>query len=230
MLGWFQNVTRMTWRLCLMWLCVIWCVVPVGATEPDQKPGLMWQRTGLPAVFPLIVKTNPGSDYFMTLHDPQSGDAQLAAFIKGGVFFRVLVPPGTFRVNFAAGAVWEGEEPLFGDETRQFQLEEDLTFKIANYATKSGHLIDLTSADGSPIIEARALCQRYAITGFPRRLPEFDAKLDFDIRTPDPGQLVRTPGAFFDPARSRGADRPAIPTDFAPYFSDPSFSVKEHLC
>ncbi len=214
----------------LLVLLALGVAAPLGATETDPKPGLMWQRTGLPAVFPLIVKTNPGSDYFMTLHEPGTGDAKLAAYIEGGTFFKVLVPPGTFRVNFAAGAIWQGEEHLFGEKTRQFQLQEDLTFKVANHATKSGHLVDLTSADGSPIIEVRALCQRYAISGFPRRLPEFDAERDFDVRTPDPGQLVRTPGSFFDPTRPRGAEQPVIPTDFAPYFSDPAFSVKERLC
>ena len=69
-----------------------------GADTVATPPaGLMWNRTGLPAVFPLQVKTPPGQDHVLTLIDADTGTDALAAYIKGGAFFKVLVPPGTYR-------------------------------------------------------------------------------------------------------------------------------------
>ena len=115
-----------------------------GAAPPA---GLMWNRTGLPAVFPLQVKTAPGRDYRVTLIDAGTGDPALAAYIKGGAFFKVLVPPGTYRLRFAAGQVWQGEEALFGrgDKTERFELSETLTFETRGMGVKAGHVVDLTA-------------------------------------------------------------------------------------
>ncbi len=76
-----------------------------GQDEPrrvDVTPGLMWNRSGLPAIFPLQVKTSAGNNYFLTLIDAETGKKTLAAFIIGGEFFKVLVPPGTFVVRFSS--------------------------------------------------------------------------------------------------------------------------------
>ncbi|MEI4233066.1 hypothetical protein [Roseovarius sp. D22-M7] len=116
-----------------------------GAQPPPA--GLMWNRTGLPAVFPLQVKTSPGPDYMLTLIDAETGTDALAAYIEGGAFFKVLVPPGTFRLQFATGAVWHGEEDLFGpgENTRVFELRAPLTFETRGVGVKAGHVVDLTS-------------------------------------------------------------------------------------
>ena len=111
----------------------------------------MWNRTGLPAVFPLQVMTAPGADYFLRLIDTDTGTPAMAAYIEGGDFFRVLVPPGTFSLHFAFGQGWQGETALFGEgeETRRFEFPEPLTFEITGFRTKSGHLVDITRiADG----------------------------------------------------------------------------------
>lgn len=117
------------------------------AGTPAHAPaGLMWNRTDLPAVFPLQVKTPAGNDYMLTLIDADTGDAALAAYIRGGAFFKVLVPPGTFRLRFATGDVWQGEQALFGpgDRTRVFELREPLTFETRGLGVKAGHVVDLT--------------------------------------------------------------------------------------
>ena len=130
-----------------------WGAVPgvAVAQETDQEAapliaGVMWNRTGLPAVFPLQVKSPIGRDYVLTLVDDETGVSALAAYINGGAFFRVLVPPGTFRVRFAAGTDWRGEEALFGPGalTETFELEAPLTFEIRNPGIKAGHVIDLS--------------------------------------------------------------------------------------
>ncbi|MBC7163794.1 MAG: hypothetical protein H5U15_02180 [Roseovarius sp.] len=128
-------------------LCALPAVAPAAESAPLPKPpvGLMWNRSGLPAVFPLVVKTAPGQDYVLTLIDIETDEAVLAAYIEGGAFFRVLVPPGTFRLRFATGLIWRGEEELFGpgDSTEVFELDPPLTFETRGLGTKAGHIIDL---------------------------------------------------------------------------------------
>ncbi|KIN75189.1 hypothetical protein Z945_18 [Sulfitobacter noctilucae] len=144
--------------------------IPVSAQEvPKARHGLMWHRTGLPAVFPLQVRTPVGSDFYLMLRDQKTREPALAAYIKGGRFFRVLVPPGTFDLRFAYGADWQGEAALFGpgDRTRFIDLPEALTFKLRNSTTKGGHIVDLRDLADTEMAKARVLplnlCQTFAL-------------------------------------------------------------------
>lgn len=162
------------------------CALPAAApaeSAPLSKPpvGLMWNRSGLPAVFPLVVKTAPGQDYVLTLIDTATGKAVLAAYIEGGAFFRVLVPPGTFRLRFASGLIWRGEEALFGsgDSTELFELDRPLTFETRGLGTKAGHIIDLRGRAPGRLAEAgrvkrkdQFICQWFRSEfAMPRPLP-----------------------------------------------------------
>ncbi|OED49807.1 hypothetical protein AB838_05305 [Rhodobacteraceae bacterium (ex Bugula neritina AB1)] len=114
-----------------------------GPDTGQQRAGLLWNRTGLPAVFPLQVKTPAGADYFLTLTDQKTGEDALAAFIKGGAFFKVLVPPGLFVLRFASGKEWQGEDALFGPDTRHFEMPEPLEFAVRGIGGKAGHVVTL---------------------------------------------------------------------------------------
>jgi len=152
------------------------------ANEEAAQPtaGLMWNRTGLPAVFPLQVKTSAGQDYMLTLIDVDSGDEALAAYIVGGAFFKVLVPPGTFRLRFATGHIWQGEDELFGpgEKTQVFELRAKLTFETRGVGVKAGHVVDLTAPPSGRLAGAsvsdQLICQSFAVrfpssdTTFPR--------------------------------------------------------------
>lgn len=135
-----------------------------GAGSP-QPIGLMWNKSGLPAVFPLQVKTPRGADYFLTLVNDDTGEEALAAYIEGGTFFKVLVPPGVFRLRFTTGEVWHGEEELFGsgEKTRTFELKKPLTFEVLSLGTKAGHLVDITNVEtGEPwqaSVKDQLICQ-----------------------------------------------------------------------
>jgi len=115
------------------------------AAEPQNAPrtGLLWLRSDLPAVFPLQVKTVPGRDYHLTLIHAETGDETLAAYINGGDFFRVLVPPGRYTLRFAYGAGWQGEDALFGASTQIYEMKQPLRFATRGIGTKTGHLVDL---------------------------------------------------------------------------------------
>lgn len=149
-----------TWRLCLCIMALLACTVQVQAADGDltaPSHGLMWHRSGLPAVFPLQIKTLGPQDYYVTLTSVETQKAVLAAYIDGGRFFQVLVPPGTFRVQIAAGADWKGEDALFGegDKTWRYEVNRPLTFAVRSFNTKGGHIVDLT--DVAPGEEAQVV-------------------------------------------------------------------------
>ena len=151
-------------RIVRMWGLgtAVWVLMAVGAMAEQAAPakhGLMWHRSGLPAVFPLQVTTLGPQDYYVTLTDVKTDKVVLAAYIEGGRFFRVRVPPGTFEVRFAYGNVWQGEADLFGpgNKTTVYDVPRPLTFNVRNFNTKAGHLLDLR--DLSPGQEARVAPQ-----------------------------------------------------------------------
>ncbi len=116
-----------------------------GAIAAADAPrhGLMWNRSGLPATFPLQVRTRPGPDWVVELRDADDGTPVLAAYIEGGRFFRVLVPPGSFTLHFAAGTEWQDEGALFGPDTVTLDIAGIYRFGVRGLGTKSGHLVDL---------------------------------------------------------------------------------------
>jgi len=153
-------------------LALLLCALPALASAADgaagegaPRTGLMWNRTGLPAVFPLRVNTPPGQDHVLTLITAETGEAALAAYIRGGAFFRVLVPPGTYRLRFASGETWQGEDALFGPgpKTRIHELPEPLTFKTRGLGTKAGHVVTLRAPRLGEVVAARSgdhlICQ-----------------------------------------------------------------------
>ncbi|WP_291728561.1 hypothetical protein [Leisingera sp. F5] len=127
----------------------------------------MWNRTGLPAVFPLQVKSPPGADYYLVLSNEESGEEALAAYFRGGAFFKVLVPPGRFVLHFASGSGWQGEGRLFGPETRVFKLPDALEFAIRGAGIKGGHKITLTQSGAylQAAVKEQYICQVASLDG-----------------------------------------------------------------
>ena len=185
----------MTALRCL--LAALLVVVQAGLAAAAPPHGLMWAKGDLPRIFPLQVRTPPGRDAYLVLRDAASDRAVLAAYIEGGRFFRVLVPPGTFMLDIAIGADWQGEEALFGPATAVYAHPEPLEFGITGAGRKSGHLIDLR--DAATGIEARsdtlALCQRYALDldAFGGALPEEASRPDLLHGTAEPDPLEEGP-------------------------------------
>ncbi len=143
-------------RAALLWLATAGAL---WGASPGH--GLIENRTGLPLVFPLQIKTTIGRDAYLVLRDAGTGEIAVTAYVEGGRFFRLLMPPGTYRLTAALGRDWEDKETLFGDETRFFDYPEPLTFEVQGLARKSGYLIDLRGLDEMTAVEARpiALCQ-----------------------------------------------------------------------
>ncbi|UWQ55120.1 hypothetical protein [Leisingera caerulea] len=141
------------------------CLVPLALMAEPPRAGLMWNRTGLPAAFPLQVRTSAGADYYLILSDAETGEAALGAYIDGGKFFKVLVPPGRYVLRFASGKRWQGEERLFGPgaQTRRFELPYPLEFAIRGAGIKGGHVVTLSrEPPGGGLqaaVKAQYICQ-----------------------------------------------------------------------
>jgi len=57
---------------------------PLAAgTRPE---GLMWNRSGLPLTLPLQIQTDDGADYYLELSNPDTAQAVLGAYVRGGAF------------------------------------------------------------------------------------------------------------------------------------------------
>ncbi len=218
---------------------LFWAVAPLAGAGADDAAsssgptGLMWNRTGLPAVFPLQVKTPEGQDYFLKLIEDDTGKEALAAFINGGAFFKILVPPGTFRLTFAAGDVWQDEENLFGHggATRFFELDNPLTFEIRSRSVKAGHLVTIPDPGSDPFLTAAVkdqfICQSLRME-FPSsiyQLPDHGFSGDLDhrgwVRT-ETGHLIYVHDDFVGPRVT-----PAHPEY---RFSPPQTALWSHYC
>ncbi|MEB8386932.1 hypothetical protein OO012_06820 [Rhodobacteraceae bacterium KMM 6894] len=209
-------------RICITNLAVLFLVLclaaPMVSAENravDQRAGLMWNRSGLPAVFPLQVKTRVGQDYVMTLTDVTTDQPALAAYIQGGTFFKVLVPPGTFRLSFASGVVWHGEDKLFGpgSKTQHFDLPDPLIFETRGIGTKAGHIVSLLERSPGQMaaitLKDQLICQYFPMTLPDSRIYGLGGQTAQDfLRKPDVdwtwgGPLADPEADYFETARDR---------------------------
>lgn len=143
--------------------------VPFAA---PPEPGLIASHTALPRSFPLLVQSPAGQDALLRLMDPDTGALVLSAFVKGGAFFRVLVPPGRFEVRLDLGATWQDDATLFGPDTRHLVIGP-LDFALAGDARKQGHRIVLgdLAAGGGVAVRGLSLCQRREVARLPHAAP-----------------------------------------------------------
>ena len=175
-----------------------------GTGEPRPDAGLLWNHSGMPAVFPLVVKSAPGVDHYLLLTDPASGKRVLAAYVRAGAFFRVLVPHGAFTLSFASGpAPWQGEVALFGPRTQWLVLPEPLAFAVSGIGSKRGHVVDLKEGTSGATVLAgvhgQVICQERLL----------------DTRSLHAGPVYRSPA-------------PGLPVE--PHFTAPHWYVYSHVC
>ena len=143
------------------------CVTATALAAPawaDDRPraGLLFHRSGLPATLPLVVKTFPGKDYVIFLTPAADDRPIMAGYIRGGERFRLVVPPGQWRVRFAFGTDWQGEDALFGPTTEWASYDEVLEFG-AGMRNYRGHVITLIEENGRMIVvqaDPHEICTR----------------------------------------------------------------------
>ncbi len=101
--------------------------LPISGVYSAKVPGYKQWKKDLP---PLKVATNPGSNYFLKLTDWQTGRTALTVFVRGGEEVEVGVPPGSYRITLASGAVWYGEDIRFGPDTEYSVIDKPSDFTV----------------------------------------------------------------------------------------------------
>lgn len=114
------------------------------------KSGLLHRYSRLPATLPLGVLSDPGTDHRLTLVVAETQEVILTAYVRGGTPFRVLVPPGTFRLHVLSGRVWQGERDGFAETIADGWLKTPLEFG-AGFAHRRGVMVDLRGEIGDQI-------------------------------------------------------------------------------
>jgi hypothetical protein len=144
-------------------LIVMIALLPAaGFAETRPATGIFIKNNPLPATIPLQVRTIVGHDFFVALSDQESGEPVISGYIRGGDFFRLLVPPGDHVVTITVGqpADWQGPQTGFGANAEAVTLP--LTFAITGRSRRQGHQITLRIQDGSLMMAAQqdqAICQ-----------------------------------------------------------------------
>ena len=120
--------------------------IPLKKFPPPvmQSPGVMWNKTGRALRAPFDIKTSAGSDYYIKLVDAETNDDAMAIYVVGGQDLEVLVPPGSYKMRYAYGKIWRGEQHLFGpgELTRAEEALKRLDF-LASWSGFNGYTVEL---------------------------------------------------------------------------------------
>ena len=90
--------------------------VPLKKFPPPvvQSPGVMWNKTERSLLAPFGIQTSVESDYYIKLVDAKTNRDAVAVYVVGGQDLEVLVPVGSYKMRYAYGKIWRGEQHLFG--------------------------------------------------------------------------------------------------------------------
>lgn len=109
----------------------------------SQAPGIIWNKTNKKPEAPFQIITSAGSDYFVKLENAYTGEDAVAVYVNGGRRTSVEVPLGSYRMKYATGKIWYGENHLFGPEDTSFYSSNDImNFRVqGNYI--NGYTVEL---------------------------------------------------------------------------------------
>lgn len=94
-------------------------------------------------IAPLSIRTPAGEEsYFVKVVDAYSQEPIITLFVHGGQTLEVNVPLGTYRIKYATGKTWYGEQYMFGPNTRYSEADKTFTFAV-NGDQISGYTIQL---------------------------------------------------------------------------------------
>lgn len=173
----------------LVALILLLFTLPAMAEElPRPEAGLLWNDSGLPMTLPLQIVTEAGGpDRAILLSRDEGGAAEVAGYVHAGQFFRLLVPPGDWRIAIASGRDWQGRDALFGPKTEIIDLPEPLRFH-AGEAELNGHVLHLTIGEGGALqvtVGPRIICRIPAGQAAPARAAR-DVSVPPIVQPPSP--------------------------------------------
>ncbi len=129
-------------------------IPPEVVEEVFTPPPVNTPRNGVFKVYtrkeriaPLKFFSTTGTDYFIKLVDYGTESDIMTIYVRSNSTVEVDVPLGSYRVKYACGEQWYGEEYLFGNDTSYFVADEVFRFSYSgNYV--SGYTVTLYSVPG----------------------------------------------------------------------------------
>lgn len=104
--------------------------------------------TNAEQIAPFRIVTPSGAEsYYVKLVDAFSGTLVMTFFVYGGQSFETEVPLGTYRVKYATGSTWYGEDHLFGPDTRYSEADKTFEFSVQGNQI-SGYTVELIRQRG----------------------------------------------------------------------------------
>jgi hypothetical protein len=89
-----------------------------------------------------VVTRNEGHHYFVKMSDWFTDRPVLTVFVRAGNTVEFDMPIGSYRMKYATGKTWYGENYLFGDQTCYNKADEQFDFSVVgNQAT--GYTVEL---------------------------------------------------------------------------------------
>jgi hypothetical protein len=95
-----------------------------------------------PEVAPFTVIAAPEGHHVVKLEEAETGVAVLMMFVHAGQTAQTKIPLGNYRLKYATGTTWFGEQHLFGPGTSYQQADRTLGF-VKTPTGYSGHTIQL---------------------------------------------------------------------------------------
>lgn len=138
-------------------------------TQPEPLNGCVFEEIGdreAPAT--LSIRTSGTGGYYFVL-DPvefpaaedtefyqtsarlQANYLYIRLYVRAGATVEIPVPLGEYRIYYAHGSAWYGEEALFGPETAYYQFDDTYLFKKT---TKGYSRWSVSSSDAEPVSES----------------------------------------------------------------------------
>ena len=110
--------------------------------------GIRERFTNAKTIAPFRIVTPAGPEsYYVKLIDAFTGTPAMSFFIFGGQSFEAEVPLGTYRVKYATGETWYGENHLFGPTTRYSEADKTFEFSVQGNQI-SGYTVELIRQRG----------------------------------------------------------------------------------
>ena len=120
--------------------------IPIKKSPPPvaQRPGVMWNKSLLIPQAPFGIQTSPGTNYYIKLVDTETNRDAMAIYVVGGRDLEVLVPLGSYKMRYAYGKIWRGEQHLFGpgNLTRVEEALESFDFNMS-FEGINGYTVEL---------------------------------------------------------------------------------------
>lgn len=116
----------------------------------EQHTGVIWNKTALLSRAPFKIQTSNGADYYIKLVDVETNHDAMAFYVAGGKDLEVLVPLGSYKIRYAYGKIWRGEQHLFGpgELTKVRETLKSFDFNASLDGFK-GYTVQLTPQTGS---------------------------------------------------------------------------------